>query len=123
MLRHFSDDWLKLFREIVEFDLEWCLSYLIAIGTHSLLDSTASIEIACDFALYSLSLGLEFGGGTLEENSSLQRKVRDLVHGNERDIVRFFYTSAKCACLKDRHKTEKRIGNGILLLLPCSEGT
>ena len=91
--------------------------------THSLLDSTASIEIACDFALYSLSLGLEFGGGTLEENSSLQRKVRDLVHGNERDIVRFFYTSAKCACLKDRHKTEKRIGNGILLLLPCSEGT
>ena len=43
--------------------------------THSLLDSTASIEIACDFALYSLSLGLEFGGGTLEENSSLQRKV------------------------------------------------
>ena len=108
MLRHFSDDWLKLFREIVEFDLEWCLSYLKAVGTHSLLDSTASIEIACDFALYSLSLGLEFGGGTLEENSSLQRKVRDLVHGNERDIVRFFYTSAKCACLKDWYKYLKK---------------
>ena len=106
-LKLYSDDWLKFFREIVEFDLEWCLSYLIAIGTHSLLDSTEgstdSIEVACDFALLSLSLRLEFEGGTLEDNASLQRKVRDLVHGNERDIVRFFYTSANCACLKDRY--------------------
>ena len=76
-LKLYSDDWLKCFREIVEFDLEWCLSYLIAIGTHFLLDTTDgdSIEIACDFALLSLSLRLEFGGGTLADNASLQRKV------------------------------------------------
>ena len=45
MLRHFSDDWLKLFREIVEFDLEWCLSYLKAVE-----------HILCSIALLVLKL-------------------------------------------------------------------
>ena len=109
MVKQFSDEWLNDFREIVEFDLECCLSYLKAMGTHSLLDSTtSSIETACDFALYSLMLRLKFGGGTLEDSGALQRKLRDLVRGSERDIVRFFYSSSKCACLKDRYKEVKK---------------
>ena len=96
-----------------EADKKWGRSYLLGMAT-TLVDSPelsndlSTIKATCAVALLISEVEESETGWLNNDLQLLNPKTRDLVHGNERDVIRFLKKRVKCNCLNDLYKQTKK---------------
>jgi len=98
-----------------EAEKKWGRSYLLGLATALLVDDITSAsawatQTACSIALFISEVEeSEIGWIVDDKVPLLNPKTRDLIQGNERDVVRFLKKRIKCNCLNDLYKQTKKL--------------
>jgi len=88
-------------------DREYGLAFLVSFATCILTDGKElSTEISTAIALLIFEIEKI---GWVQEGYIIGPKTRDLIDGNERDVVRFLKKRISCSCLNDMHKQAKKL--------------
>ena len=88
-------------------DREYGLAFLTSFATCILTDGKElSTEIATAIALLIVEIEKI---GWVQEDYIIGPKTRDLIQGNERDVVRFLKKRISCSCLKNMYKQVKKL--------------
>ena len=74
-----------------------------------LSNDLSSIKASCAVALLISEVEESETGWLNDKLQLLNPKTRDLVQGNERDVIRFLKKRIKCNCLNDLYKHTKKL--------------
>lgn len=97
-----------------EAEKKWGRSYLLGLATALLVDDTTSTSIRATQTVCAIALLIseveEPETGWIEDDKVplLKPKTRDLIYGNERDVIRFLKKRVSCSCLNDLYKQTKK---------------